>query len=81
MIYYMLNGKASIIHLTIGLIKMMLLYKMSYFRELHTHSKNKIEFILDSANYATKSSFKNATGVDTSDLAKKSWFSQLKTIY
>ena len=60
----MLNGKASIIPLTNGLIKKMLLYKMSYFCELYTHSKSKIKFILDSANYATKSSFKNATGVE-----------------
>ena len=29
--------------LTIGLIKKVFLYKMSYFQELHTHSKNKIQ--------------------------------------
>ena len=30
---------------------------------------------LDLFNYATKSDLKNATGVDTSKFAKKSWFS------
>ena len=30
---------------------------------------------LDLSNYATKSYLKNETGVDTSDFAKKSWFS------
>ena len=30
---------------------------------------------LDLSNYATKTDLKNATGVDTSQFAKKSWFS------
>ena len=38
----MLNGKATILHLTIELIKRIQLYKMSYFPERDTHSKNKI---------------------------------------
>ena len=38
----MSNGKVMIIHLIVGLIKNILLYKMSYFRKPHTN-KNKIE--------------------------------------
>ena len=49
------NGKATIIILTIGLIKKISLYKMSYFPELHTHSKNKIKVELDLSIYAAKS--------------------------
>ena len=44
---------------------------MSYFPELHTHSKSRIELELDLSNYATKSDLKNTTGFDTSDFAKK----------
>ena len=43
---------------------------MSYFPP-YSHSKNKIEVKVDLTNYATKSDLKNATGVDTSQLAKK----------
>ena len=39
----MLNGKNMIILLTVELIKKMLLYKMSYFIEPYTLSKNKIK--------------------------------------
>ena len=67
----MLNGKDMIILITIGLIKKISYVKMSYFPELHTHSKNKVEVELDLSNYATKSDLKNATGVDTSDFYKK----------
>ena len=44
--------------------------KISYF-PLYSHSQNKIEGKLDLSNYATKSDLKNATGVDTSQFAKK----------
>ena len=67
----MLNGKARITLLTIGLIKEIYLNRMSYFAELHTFSKNRIEVELDLSNYATKSDLKNAAGVDTLDFAKK----------
>ena len=43
---------------------------MSYF-SLYDHSRNKIEVELDYSNYATKSDLKNATGVGTSQFAKK----------
>ena len=58
----MLNGKTMIILLTAGLTKNILLYKMSYIPELHTHSKHKIKAELDLYNYATKSVLKKATG-------------------
>ena len=66
----MLNEKAKIILLIVGLIKKTSLYKMSYFLESYTRGENKIKFELDLANYATKSDLKNATGVDTSEFAK-----------
>ena len=65
----MLNGKAMIILLTAGLIKIQLC-KRSYFPK-HTLSRNKIEVELDLSNYATKSDLKNTTVVDTSDITKK----------
>ena len=37
----MLNGKATIIILTVGPIKMISLYKMNYFLEPYTRSKSK----------------------------------------
>ena len=37
---YISNGKAVIILLTVGLMKKILLYKMNYFPELYTQSKN-----------------------------------------
>ena len=52
---------------------------MSYFPELHTHSKNKLDVELDLSNYATKSDFKNRIGADTSDFAKKVDLASLKS--
>ena len=49
----MSNGKIIIIHLTVGLIKKILLYKNESFPPCG-HSKNKIEVELDLSNYATK---------------------------
>ena len=43
----MSNGKAMIIF---GLMKKALFYKISYFPEPHTHSKNKIEVELELSN-------------------------------
>ena len=75
----MLNGKALIILLIVGLINTKQLYKVSFLPELHTHSKNKIEIELDLSNYATKSDLKIATDVNTSDFAKKTDLVSLKT--
>ena len=55
-----------IIPLTVGLMKKILLYKMSYFPEPYTCSKNKLKIELDLSNYATKLDLKNATSIDTS---------------
>ena len=52
---------------------------MSYFSEQNTHSKNKIAVELKLANYGTKSDLKNATGVDTSEFAKKTDLDYLKS--
>ena len=46
----MSNGKAIIFFLTVGLIKKIQLYKMNYFPEPYTHTKNKIEAPLDWSN-------------------------------
>ena len=67
----MLNGRATVILLTLGLIKKIFLYKMNYFPDSHTHSKNETAVDWDLSNYATKSDLKNATGINTSDFAKK----------
>ena len=72
-------GKAMIILLTVGLIKKMLLYKMSYIPKPHTNIKNQIEFELDLANYATKYDLKNAAGVNTSKIAKYTDLASLKS--
>ena len=61
----MLNVKVIIILLTVGLIKKILLYKISYFPEPNIHGKNKIEVELYLSNYAAKSNLKKTEGVDT----------------
>ena len=66
----MLNGKATIIFLIVGLIKK-ILYKMSYFPKPNTSNKNKVKGELDLPNYKTKSNLKNATSVDKLKFAKK----------
>ena len=65
----MSNGKVEIVLSTVGLIKKILLCKMSYFPEPHTN-KNKIEVELDLSNCATKPNLKIATSVDTSQFDK-----------
>ena len=47
----------------VRLIKKILLYKISYFPESYTHSKNKIKLELDLSNQTTKSDLINATGI------------------
>ena len=64
---------------TVGLIKKILSFKMSYFPEPYTYNKNKIVVELDLPNYATKSDWKNKTGVDTSDFPKKTNLANLKS--
>ena len=56
--------------LTVGLMKKISLYKMSYFPEPYTRSKSKIKLELHLHNSAIKSDLKNAAGVDASNLLK-----------
>ena len=51
---YLSNGIVMTIHLTVGLIKKILLYKMSCFPDPQT-DKRKTEVELDLSNHATKS--------------------------
>ena len=64
-------GKTMIILLTVRLKRNILLCKMSYFPEPHTHNKHKIEVEIYLANYAVKSYLKNAAYAHTTDVAKK----------
>ena len=81
LISYISSGKARTILLIVGLIKKISLYKMSYFLNdvfvIPSNSKIKVE--IDLSNYATKSDFKNATGVDPSKIAKKLYLASLKS--
>ena len=61
------------------MIKKILLYKISYFPEPYTRSKNKFKFKLDLSKYAIKSELKSVTGFDTSNSAKNSDSVSLKT--
>ena len=78
MINYVSNGKAMIIRLTIGLIRKISLYIMSYFPEPWTQNKIKIKVEFNLSNYATKSDLKNAAGVDTSRFAKNNDLASFK---
>ena len=60
-----------IIRLIVGSIKKILLYKMSYFPEPYTRSKNKIKVDLYLSNNSTKDDLKNVIGVEVSYFAKK----------
>ena len=62
----MLNGKATIVLLSDGLIKK----TSEYFPERKSFGE-RVKLELDLSNYATKTHLKNATGVDTSKFAKK----------
>ena len=42
-----------IVHLIVGLIKKILLYKMSYFPEPYDHSKNEKKVVLNLPNHKT----------------------------
>ena len=74
----MSNVKVTIIRLIV-LIKKVLLYKMSYFPEPYTHSRNKRKVELDLSNYATKSDLKGITGINTSKFAKEVDLANLKS--
>ena len=74
----MSNVKVVIIRLLVGLIKM-LLYKMSqYFPKPYERLGRNMKVELDLTDCATKADLKEATGVDTSNLAAKSDLARLK---
>ena len=73
----MLNGKVMMINLTVRLIKMILLYKMSYYPEPYTPSKKKIKVELYLFNHGTKSDLKSTIGLDLSDFAKNTCLTSL----
>ena len=66
----MLNGRAMIVLLTVGLIKENIVYMSEYFPGPKSLG-GKVKVELDLSNYATKTYLKNATGTDTSSFAKK----------
>ena len=65
--------------LTVGLIKKIFLYKMSYFQTPCPRSKDKIKVEIDFSNYAAQSDLKNGTDVDTSKFAKMNNLANLKS--
>ena len=75
----MSNGKATIISLTVGLTKMIFLYKVTYFPGPYTYTKNRIKLEVDLSNYVTKLDIKSLTGVNTSGFAKKVLLANLKS--
>ena len=70
---------AVITHLIIGIIKTYFYVKLSYFPDPYTSIKNKTKTVLDLFNYTTKSDLKSATGIDTSQLGRKSDLAILKS--
>ena len=66
----MSNRKVMLSLLTVGLIKKILLYKLSYLPETRARNKNRIKVELELSNYAAKSDLKKALDVDTSNLLK-----------
>ena len=74
----MLNGKDTIIPLIVGLIKKDIVYMSEYFPGPKSVGVN-VKIELDLSNYATKADLKNSTGVDTSDVAKKTDLANLKS--
>ena len=74
----MLNGKARIALLTVGLITKDIVWMTEHFRKPKSlGGRVKVEF--DLSNYATKTDLKNATVVDTSKLSKKVDLASLKS--
>ena len=65
MINYLSNEPVMIIHLVTGVIKHILLNRMSYFRESFDFTLNKIRDELNLTNYAPKSDLKKAKSTDT----------------
>ena len=73
----MLNGTYTIIFLILGLIKKTVQMNEYFPKPKSLEANVKVE--LDLSNYAIKADLKNATRVDTSDLAKKTDLANLKS--
>ena len=73
----MLNGKAMIILLILGLIKKSY-YNMSYVPTYSEVEEEIVSVTLNLSNYVTQKEFKNATKVDTSDFALKTNVAEVK---
>ena len=65
----MLNGKATIVLLTVGVIKKNSINEWTFLEPKYLRWRVKVE--LEFSNYATKADLKNATGADTWKSAKK----------
>ena len=74
----MLNGNATIVLLTVGLIKKDMAKMSEHFSDPKSLA-GRVKIELDLYNYATKADLKNATGVDTSKFAKKVDLASLKS--
>ena len=74
----MSNGMAIITHLISGLTKNTLQKMSQCFTIPYEHFGRDINVKVDLSNYATKTNFKKATGIDTSNLAFKSDLAMLK---
>ena len=78
-INYVLNGKATIILLTVGLIKRQSINEWIFSKTKISKSESNLNLIkranlkIESklSNYATKADLKNVTGADTSEFDKK----------
>ena len=88
MINYLSNGKVMINLLTVGLIKKILLYKMSCFLEPYTRCKNRTKVELDLSNCKIKFNLKNWLSKLTSAVKMKllkrlymmNWLKKIKAI-
>ena len=74
----MSNGTAIITHLISGLTKNTLQKMIQCFTIPYEHFGRDINVKVDLSNHATKTNFKKATGIDTSNLAFKSDLATLK---
>ena len=74
----MSNGKAMIIHIIALLIKRTLHKLSQYFLEPYSHFRRNVKVELNLSNYATKFELKEATRIDTSELAAKADLACLK---
>ena len=76
----MSNGKDTIIHLTVGLIKIPHIKMSQYFSKSFRSFGGNINVNVDLSNYATKTDLKNITHIDNSScFSLKTNLASLKT--